>query len=157
MFYRQQSDQYINENTAFTIDGVQYPSNWLNLTSAADKEALGLVEVTTVGERKDERYYWVGETLEGAVRTIVNTPKELDDVKKNATTQVNQMAFSILQPTDFVEIRNLKDPTYKADHVTWRASIVTYCNTITAAIEAATDVDQVAEAVSSINWPQEEA
>lgn len=156
MFYRAESDQYINENTAFTIDGVQYPQNWLNLSTPEDKLAVGLVEVTTEGVRKDDRYYWVGEILEAGVRKITNTPKDLDEVKKNAITQINDQTFSTLVSTDFVEIRNMKDPTYRVKCIEWRDQVRALSNEITAKISAATDVDQVAEAVSNINWPQEE-
>ena len=55
---------------------VHYPANWLSLASPEDKAALGLQEVETVGTREDDRYFWVTEQLVGAVRTIVNTPKD---------------------------------------------------------------------------------
>ena len=101
MFYKA-PDQYINEGQPFTIDGTQYPSNWLNLSSAEDKAALGLVEVTTVGTRGDDRYEWVSETLEGAVRTIVNTPKDPEMVKatKNAAVlaEITALEQSQLMP-----------------------------------------------------------
>jgi Domain of unknown function (DUF4376) len=76
MFYRAASDQYINEGTPFTIDGNQYPPNWLNSVSLEEKTALGLIEVTTAGTRGDDKFYWVGEVLTGSVRTITNTPKD---------------------------------------------------------------------------------
>ena len=47
--------------------------------SAEQKAAIGLVEVSTVGTREDDRFYWVSESLEGATLTITNTPKLLDD------------------------------------------------------------------------------
>jgi hypothetical protein len=80
MFYRNETNQYINEGVAFEIDGTRYPANWLNNATAEDKQAHGLVEVTTVGERGDDRFNWVSETLEGSVRTIVNTPKDAASV-----------------------------------------------------------------------------
>lgn len=55
---------------------VQYPANWLSLASDDDKAALGLQEVVTVGTREDDRYFWVNEEVVGAVRTIVNKPKD---------------------------------------------------------------------------------
>ena len=82
MFYHQPTNQHINEGQPFTIDGVQYPQNWLNLSTPEDKAALGLVEVTTVGTREDDKYFWVSETLEGATRTIVNTPKDPAQIKQ---------------------------------------------------------------------------
>jgi len=74
MFYRAESDQYIQEGVPFEIDETQYPANWLNLSTPEEKAELGLQEVITVGERKDDRYYWVSEKLEGAELIITSTP-----------------------------------------------------------------------------------
>ena len=73
MFYKA-PNQYINEGTQFTVDGVTYPANWLNQSTPEQKAALGLEEVTTVGELKDAKYYWIGEQLSGSVRTLTATP-----------------------------------------------------------------------------------
>ena len=80
MFYHQPTNQYITEGQPFTINGVQYPANWLNLSTPEDKELLGLTEVVTVGTREDDKYFWVSETLEGSIRTIVNTPKDPEQI-----------------------------------------------------------------------------
>jgi hypothetical protein len=37
MFYHRNSNKIITEGTPFEINGTQYPSNWLNLSSAQDK------------------------------------------------------------------------------------------------------------------------
>ena len=57
---------------AFTADGVQYPSNWLQLSSAAEKTAIGITEVADP-VRADDRFYWNGES---------DNPKALDDVNE---------------------------------------------------------------------------
>jgi hypothetical protein len=153
MFYRQQSNQYINQGVPFVIDGVQYPQNWLNLSTPEEKAALGLEEVLTVGESKDSRYYWTGETLEGAVRTLTATAKDLDQVKKEATAQVKHSAFTILQPTDYIEVRNLRDSEYKPNWIVWRDSIRQTSSTTCNAIIAADNVDTVESIIKSIDWP----
>ena len=63
MFYYQPTALYIQEGTEFTIDDVQYPPNWLNLSTPEEKEALGLEEVITIGYPANQTYYWVTETL----------------------------------------------------------------------------------------------
>ena len=63
MFYRAESNQYIPEGVPFVVDGVQYPANWLNLSTPEEKAELGLHEVITVGVRKDYRYYLVAVRL----------------------------------------------------------------------------------------------
>ena len=48
----------IQQGVAFTdADGNQYPANWLNLSSAEEKEAIGLEEVADP-EIFDNRFYW---------------------------------------------------------------------------------------------------
>ena len=43
--------------TAFTYEGYQYPANWIQNATDAEKSALGLVEVTISGSPKNEDYY----------------------------------------------------------------------------------------------------
>ena len=61
----------LQQDRAFTTsDGTQYPSNWLRLSSAEEKAALGITwEDDPVKE--DGEYYWDGD---------INNPKSLDDV-----------------------------------------------------------------------------
>jgi len=42
------------QGTAFTVNGIQYPANWLNLTTLAEKLAIGITEVADT-VRADER------------------------------------------------------------------------------------------------------
>lgn len=76
MFYHSATSAYIQPNTAFTLGDIQYPANWLALATPEDISLAGLTEVTTVGERADDRYFWVSQTLDNGVYTITNTPKD---------------------------------------------------------------------------------
>ena len=55
---------------AFTHNGMQYPANWLRLTSLEEKQAIGIVEVSDPPAEAvyDQRFYWG-----------VDNPKQLDD------------------------------------------------------------------------------
>ena len=105
MFYRQASNQYINEGQPFEIDGTSYPANWLNCSTPQEKAALGLVEVTDSNQPEDDRFYWVSATLNGAVRTYTNTPKDLAGLKTTWTAQIKQTAYATLQTTDYMDSR----------------------------------------------------
>ena len=65
----------LNGNTlpvdrAFTHNNVQYPRNWLQLSTEEERTALGITwEADPV--RADDRYYWNGE---------LDNPKALEDV-----------------------------------------------------------------------------
>ena len=54
---------------AFTHDQIQYPRNWLQLSTKEDRDALGITwEDDPV--RADDRYYWNGE---------IDNPKAMED------------------------------------------------------------------------------
>jgi len=152
MFYSTTDGQYIQEGQAFTIGDVQYPQNWLNLSTPEEKLAIGLEEVIATNSPKSDVYYWVSSTLDKATLTYTNTPKDLTTVKANAVLQVNAAAYSLLLPSDWMAVMASEtgtpmDATWKA----WRASIRAEALAATTAINAATDVDGVASAVN-VTW-----
>jgi thiamine monophosphate synthase len=75
LHYHPTTQAYVRDGEGFTHNGNQYPANW-------DKASLGFVEVTTVGTREDDRYFWVSEELADGVRTITNTPKDPEQIAK---------------------------------------------------------------------------
>ena len=152
MFYSTTDGQYIQEGTQFTIDGVEYPSNWLNLSTPEEKEAIGLEEVIATNSPANDQYYWVSTELNEATLTYVNTPKELAGVQTNAVNQIRAAAYSILLPSDWMVVKAFETSTQiPADWNTWRAEIRTQAQEAITAIEAATDVDEVATAVQ-VQW-----
>jgi len=153
MFYRQESDQYINEGTTFFIDGAEYPPQWLNQSTPEQKADLGLVEVVQINQPANGAYYWVQEVLNGAELSYTNTPKDLSDVQKQAIAQVNSIAYSILFSTDWMVVKAFETSTpIAADWNTWRASIRTTAADTVTAVNAATDVAQVETIMGSIVW-----
>lgn len=161
MFYYPPTGQYIQLNTPFTINGVQYPANWLNLSTPEEKSELGLEEVVYLNTPADSRYYWVSETLSGAEITYINTPKDLQDGANGATglissctQQVNSTAYTLLLPTDWMVIRKYeRDVNIPEDVATLRASIVDECTRLRTEIENVTDVESLISVMNSQNWP----
>lgn len=152
MFYRPESDQYINEGMAFEIDGTQYPANWLNLSTPEDKEALGLEEVITVGERKDDRYYWVSEQLVGPELIITSTPKDFATVQKMALDSLDQQAYSLLFTSDWMITRKAETGTeLPHDWSIYRDSIRLEVIVVRGQLNNATTVDEIA--AIKPNWP----
>jgi hypothetical protein len=47
----------LSPDRAFTHNGIQYPANWLRLSTLAEKEAIGITEVPDP-PTYDERFYW---------------------------------------------------------------------------------------------------
>ena len=158
MFYSSTDGQYIQENTPFTIDGVQYPANWLNLSTPEEKAALGLEEVVATNNPANDQYYWVSTELNGASLTYINTPKDLIQVKTNAFNQVNSTAYSILFPSDWMVVKAVEtSTTVNADWNTYRANVRACADNARTMITGAPDVDAVAGIMGNIAWPKEPA
>jgi hypothetical protein len=152
MFYSTTDGQYINEGQAFTINDVQYPQNWLNLSTPEEKLAIGLEEVVATNQPANDQYYWVSSTLDKATLTYTNTPKDLAQVKTTAVSQINATAYSILLPSDWMVVKSVETSTpINPDWNTWRATIRTEAASAITAINTSTDVDGVASAVN-LNW-----
>ena len=150
------SGQKIQYDRAWTHpdSGVQYPANWLRLTTLAEKQAVGLVEVTTSPDAViDQRFYWG-----------VDNPKQLDDVTDddgNTTTGLktlwknkqNEIAASLLAPSDWRVVKELEVNTsfsaaktaYPEKWKTYRAAVRTSCNTRQTEIDACSDVAALKE------------
>ena len=143
------SGQTIKYDVAWTHPdtGVQYPANWLRLTSAAEKTAVGLVEVTTSPEAVyDQRFYWG-----------VDNPKQLDDVTDddgNTTPGLKtywkdkqgEIAASLLAPSDWRVIKAKETSTnIPTTWKTYRAAVRTACNTRQTEIDACSDVAALKE------------
>lgn len=154
MFYHASTDQYIREGVPFEIDDISYPANWLNLSTPEDKEALGLEEVITVGERKDDRYYWVSESLQGAELIITNTPKDFDGVQAQALNSLNQQAYSLLFPSDWMITRKAETGVdLQPEWSLYRDKIRIEVLVVRSSITNATTVDEIAAITP--NWPQD--
>jgi hypothetical protein len=158
MFYSSTDGQYIQEGTPFTIDGVQYPANWLNLSTPEEKTNLGLEEVVATNSPANDQYYYVSTELNGAALTYVNTPMNLTSVKTNAISQVLANAYSLLQPNDWMVVKAFETSTaINADWNTWRASVRSTADATRTAITSAADVDAVAAIMGAISWAKSPA
>lgn len=152
MFYAPSEDKYIVEGNAFELNGIQYPANWLNLSTPEEKSEIGLEEVITVGERKDDRYYWVSESLNGAVLTITSTPKDLETVRKICIDGLRSSAYYLLLPSDWLVTRKQENgKEIPADWSTFRENVRLEAERCVTEAEAATTVDEIAAIVP--NWP----
>lgn len=130
-------------DTPFEIDGTQYPSNWLRLTSIEEKNAVGITEVADP-ESYDDRFYWG-----------VDNPKDLAGLKTNWSSQVKDTANKMLSQTDWMYIRKMeRSVDVPAATVTYRAAVITECTRLLAAIDAATDVPGLITVVTTQTWPE---
>ena len=135
------NDKPLALDTSFTHNDIQYPANWLRMTTMEEKEAIGITEVAEP-DRYDDRYYWG-----------VGNPKDLDQCKANMVTQIKAAAGSMLTPTDWKVIRATETGIpLDADTLTARADIRAASNTNEAAVAACTTVDELA--ALQLTWPE---
>ena len=133
---------------AFTHNDIQYPANWLNLSTLEEKQTIGIIEIAEQ-PRPDDRYYWVTDNGDGTYST---TPKDLTSLKVMATNQVNQTAGSILAPSDYMVIKAFETTTpIDATWNTWRNGIRSQALAQKTAIAACTTVEQLI-ALTPIVW-----
>lgn len=155
----------IQQGVAFTDkDGNQYPANWLNLSSAEEKEAIGITEIADP-EIFDTRFYW-----------DAGLPKAIDDVdavdesgdplldqdgkqivtkglKTQFIAQIKDTTNKLLASTDWYVIRklerNIDIPTDIADK---RNAIITESNRLETAIKEVADVEALIEVLNTQNF-----
>ena len=152
MRYLLPNGSYVGSYQPFIYNDIQYPSNWFELVTQADIEALGAVPVVEANTRADDRYYNVVETVSGAVITYINTPKELQGLKNIEISKINATAYSILLPTDFMDFRPNYTPP--AGWLEWRESVRVACQDAKVAINACTTVEELI-ALPSVDWPKD--
>ena len=153
MFYSTTTNTYIQEGTAFEINGIQYPQNWLNLSTPQEKAEIGLEEVIATNSPANQQYYWVSQELNGATLTYINNPKDLDTCKTNAVSQLRTTAYTMLLPNDWMVVKSVETSTpIPSDWNTWRASIRTTCENAITEVNACADVDALATVISSVVW-----
>ena len=152
MYYHIDTGVYIQEGMPFTLNEVQYPANWLQLASTEQKQGIGIVETVTYNSPEDDRFYWVNSTWNEGVLTYTNTPKDLAVLKTQWKNTIRQQAYSLLQSTDYMEIRNMRDATYKPEWMVWRESVRDVASMTLAAIDLAPSISALQVTVK-VTWP----
>ena len=153
MRYKLPNGQMIGISQPFTYDGTSYPSNWTELATQGEKDALGLTVIQEY-PRPNDTFYWVTQNDDG---TYNSTPKDLDGLKKHWTEYIQMIAHNTLVQTDWMVIRKAeRDVAIPDATVTYRAAVITECTRLVAAIAGASDVPALIAVVTAQNWPRSE-
>jgi hypothetical protein len=150
--------RFIPQGVAFKLNGKFYASDWLNLSTPAEKAALGIVDVV-YAQRPDDKYYWVTElppTYNAETKQVdvayTSIAKDLAGCVKQAVDAVNAQAYSILLPSDWMAVKAFETGSaVQADWAAWRQEIRNQAAQGIAAVEACTDIEALA-ALPSVNW-----
>ena len=138
-------------DTPFTdAKGTKYPANWLRLSTAKEKKAIGITEVPDPTPY-DERFYW-GYDAEGKL-----IPKDHAQLVEQWTAQTRTTAGTLLTPTDWMVVRKVDNGTeIPLDWQLWRESVRMAVGTKVTAITATADTDALAAYINSADywvWP----
>ena len=133
---------------AFQHNGISYPANWLRLTTLAEKQAIGIVEVAdTPRETWDQRFWWGP-----------SNPKNLDELKTLWKQKQSEIAGSILAPSDWRVIKARETGgQVPIDWFNYRRDVRTACNTRQTEIDNCADVEVLKTLIDNPTtpWPEE--
>jgi hypothetical protein len=138
-------------------DGTQYPANWLQFASLAEKEAIGITEVpdpTPV----DNRFYWGRDADDNLI------PKQLGDIGPDPVSgivttglqtqwkaQQDQTAYTLLSPNDWYVTRNAETGAAIPVGITsFRTEVRSVCAERQDMITATTSTPQLADLVTGV-------
>ena len=167
-------------NSSFEIGGTLYPSNWLTISTDAEKASIGIRWVNDP-VRADDRFYWNGDPdIPKALEDVNETDddgnpvyfqvwneetNQLENTSEQVVTrglkytwieQVKDTAGKMLAQTDWMVTRKFeRDVDIPADVVTKRAAIVAECTRLETAITAAADMDAFIAVVQDQRWSNE--
>ena len=133
---------------AFTHNGISYPANWLRLTTLEEKQAIGIVEI--IDQPKDywdQRFYWG-----------VDNPKDLDQLKSLWKQTQNEIAGSLLAPSDWRVIKARETGgQVPIDWFNYRRDVRSACNTRQTEIDNCADVAALQELIDNptTTWPEQ--
>jgi hypothetical protein len=140
----------LSPDAPFSHDGVNYPANWLRLSSLEEKQAIGIQEVSDP-PIYDQRFYW-GYDQDGNL-----IPKDHAQLVDQWSQQVRQTANGLLLPSDWMIVREVDngiqvDPAWR----TWREDVRLAAGSKVLEIGQTTTTDQLAAYVTGTTynvWP----
>ena len=132
-------------DVAFTSNGINYPANWLRLTTLTEKQAIGISEVADEATY-DQRFYW-----------SVGNAKDLAELKTSWVEQQKVEAGFLLAKYDWYVVRKAEKTTAIPSNVsTYRDAVRTTCVTRETEINASANVEALKALVTGTitEWPE---
>lgn len=172
------NDKPLPLDTPFTVgegdEAIQYPANWLRLSTTEEKAAIGITEVADAPVY-DDRFYWgidnpkqledrlevkedgtplMVQRYDAETESMVDTDEQVvyKGLKSQWITQVKDTAGKLLAPSDWMVLRQLfKGVGMSAHYENYRNAVVEASNQFEAQITACTTVDELA--AIQFTWP----
>jgi len=138
----------VSYDRAFTHADIQYPANWLRLSSLEERNALGITEVADAPSW-DQRFYWGVDNpkqLNDKTETVDGVEVKTTGLKTQWSDTQTAIAASLLAPSDWRIIKAKETGSnIPSNWKTYRAAIRTACNTRQTEINAVADVPALKE------------
>ncbi len=132
-------------DVAFTSNGINYPSNWLRLTTLDEKKAIGITEVADP-VIFDDRFY-----------TAPDTAKDLAELKSEWVKIQKDLAGTLLAKYDWYVTRKAEKGTAIPSNIsTYRDAVRTSCTAREGEINGAANVaalKTLIDGTSMTAWP----
>lgn len=135
-----------------TADGIQYPKNWLRLSTPEQRAAIGITEQSDPPVW-DQRYYWgydqEGNLIPKQLEDEVVTPEEGQSytqtgLKTLHISQTKETANTLLAPTDWYIVRKFeRDIDVPVGIASYRAAVIEVSEERETLISNVTTVDEL--------------
>ena len=138
------NDKILPTDVSFTSNGINYPANWLRLTTLSEKQAIGISEVADEATF-DRRFY-----------TAPSVAKDLTELKTTWVKAQKDWAGGLLEKYDWYVIRKSEKGTAIPSNVsTYRDAVRTVCGTRESEINSASNVPALVTLVDGAltQWP----
>ena len=129
-------------DVAFSHNDIQYPANWLRLSTAEEKTAIGITEVADA-PTYDSRFYWndgTAKALDDKTETVDGVEYKTLGVKSVLKAQEKTIAANLLGKYDWYVVRKVEKSTAIPTAITtYRDGVRTTCDTREKEIDACAD------------------
>lgn len=135
-------------DTPFTWADVQYPANWLRLSTPEEKAALGILELAEPPAPPDQRFYWGWDENGNAI------PKDHTQLVEQWSAQTRTTAGTLLAPTDWMVIREADNGSPVPDAWrTWREAVRQAAGEKVTAVSATESTSELADYITGSDYP----
>jgi len=144
--------QVYTQPKQLTLGDVNYPSNIFSMWTSSELEAIGIYEVVINNTNYKDKEYYINTDQSfafgsGKVTATYGaaTAKNLANLKTSHCAIVDNQAYSLLQPNDWMVVKATETSgTVASDWTTYRAGVRTTANDMKTKINAVSDVDALA-------------
>ena len=135
-----------------TIGDVNYPSNIFSMWTSSELEAIGIYEVVIDNTNYKDKEYYINTDQSfafgsGKVTATYGTAtaRALADLKTSHCAIVDNQAYGLLQPNDWMVVKATETSgTVASDWTTYRSGVRTAAQSMKTKINAVSDVDALA-------------